>query len=454
MELWLPSQLALNGTTNALIQDAEEAARRVDDHRPLPAEVVARIEDELLGERVYNSNAIEGNTLDLRETIMILKQGSAGSAKKREAKEAQNLGTAARAITEWVDGETCAHDIDRLREIHRMILGGIDDDWAGRFRGHDVMIRGAKHQPPDHTLVPALIERVMRELREADSDRNAIFQAAWAHWAIARIHPFHDGNGRIARLWQDIVLLEGKLTCAIIRPEDRREYLESLGQADEGDFNPLVQLVTRRTAATLDKYLTELGRDAELTESIAAIAGEADERQSEKAQLQYQRWERLMQRLRREFELVAGRFSEKSRSVRIQFQRFELIDRAKWQNILSGIGGSRTSYFNLDFWMAGKRRRYCFFFGKHFWTEQDTDEDHSEYRVSLLIGEDDGTGETVRLDKIEGCPIRVREVFVVDKEFVCRKVDSSTGISSYDRGVSATRVALDFIEDVVRHRLS
>jgi len=83
MELWLPEQVAVDEVSRGLIADVKVTARSVNDYRPLPGDVVKRIEDDLLGERVYSSNAIEGNTLDLRETVMILKKGILGAKKKR-----------------------------------------------------------------------------------------------------------------------------------------------------------------------------------------------------------------------------------------------------------------------------------------------------------------------------------------------------------------------------------
>lgn len=453
MELTNPDQIALSETTNALIEDVEETALRVNDHRPLPQEVVTRIDDELLGERVYSSNAIEGSTLELRETIMILKHGVGGSTKKREAREAENLGKAIRQITEWLGEHGRLYDVARLLQVHELILKGIKPEWAGRFRTDRVMIGGAKHQPPDHSIVPALVERVM-EHASAPTKCNHVVRAVWVHWALARIHPFYDGNGRIARLWQDVVLLQGQLTCAIIRPEDRGIYLDSLGDADDGDFNPLVQLISQRVLATLDKYLVELGRTAEFTDWVREVAGEVDERAAEHAKLAYQRWRRAMERLRREFELCAGKLSETSDTLQMQVQTYPIIEQLQWENIRSGLGASKTWHFRLDCSTQGRRHRYYFFFGQHYWGKQDDERDRSQQRVSLLISEDDGSGKGNRLDEISNCPLSIREVFVVDDAFVCRRVDPATGRVEYQRNMPALRIAQDFIREVVLQRLT
>lgn len=453
MELWRPEQIALSETTNALIEDVAETARRINEHRPLPEEVVRRIEDELLDERVYSSNAIEGNTLELRETRMILKMGIAGVKKKREAKEARNLGEAVTRAAEWIEVEAPPYDIDRFLELHELILRDLKDDWAGELRTHRVMIQGAKHQPPDHALVGALLERFFDYSCQADKT-NVILHAAWVHWAIARIHPFMDGNGRAARLWQDIALLRGKLTCAIIRPEDRRHYLDALGDADDGEFDSLVQLVARRVASTFDRYLVELGKTTAFEEWVAEVAGEVDERAAEKAQLAYARWKRKMEQVRQEFELCAAKVGDASQKLRIQVERYPIIDQTQWQNIRDGIGAERTWFFRIDFASENNRLRYYFFFGKHFWGDLDNERERAEKRVGLLISEDSGSGDAQRLDKLVNCQITSREIFVVDDQLVCRCIGPGKTGARYNRDVSALGIAQDFIREVALSRLT
>jgi len=454
MELLLPDQIALDETSVALIEDAEECARRVDEYRPLPPPVVERINDKLLGERVYSSNAIEGNTLDLRETVMILRQGVESGGRKREALEAHNLGDAARTITEWADTKLQYHTPEKLCEVHGLILRDIETECAGRFRERRVMIQGAVRQPPDHVLVPVLVERVMEKLSQP-FDVSAILMGTWVHWAIARIHPFQDGNGRLARLWQDLVLCQGGLTCAIIRPTDRKDYLDALGQADEGEINPLVRMVAQRVASAFDTYFSELTADKKVDEWAAELAGEADERLEQKRELLYQRWRRKMETLCREFDLCASRLTDAGRGIKVHMRPYEPIDQRSWENVLSGTGAEKTWLFTLDFDLVGKqRRRYFFFFGKHYPTDLDDERDRAEHRVCLLISEDEGTGQGIRLDHIQSCPIGLREVFVVDGKFVCRVRSAHTGKDGYERDVAPLRIAQDFMRHVILQRMT
>ena len=126
MELILPNQIALNDNSLAMIAGVEEAAKRVDDRRPLPSSMVKRLDASLLGERVYSSNAIEGNTLELRETVMILEKGIAGFKKKREALEVKNLGEAVRTVSAWVTDNSNCHTNEDILAVHRTILNTIN----------------------------------------------------------------------------------------------------------------------------------------------------------------------------------------------------------------------------------------------------------------------------------------------------------------------------------------
>lgn len=454
MELYLPDQIVLNEASKALIGDLEETARRVNEYRPLPSAVVKRIEDSLLGDRVYSSNAIEGSTLDYRETVAVLNTGKILENKKREAIEARNLGEAVNKIQSLVARGNDAHTVENLFDTHRLILRETSDEyWGGRFREQGVTLTGAKYQPPDYSIVPALVERLMDRLKRID-DHLGLPRACWSHWALTRIHPFKDGNGRIARLWQDLVLFQQNLTCAVILPEERRGYLDALTAADEGDFNALVQLTAQRVLETFDKYLTEIAQDKELESSARELAGEADTRIAEKKQLSYQRWARKVEQLRFEFEIFAARVTNASGRVRIQIRRYDLIDKATWEAISTGGRAERTSFFDLYFDAGGHRRRYIFFFGKHYPTDFDTVEDRSENRLCLLISEDDGSGKGVRLDQIDRCPLTIREIFLVNDLFVVRQHDPGKNTIEYQRGIAPLRIAQDFIRDVVLRRLT
>ncbi len=165
MELKLPKELELSSGTNSLIADVEELARRVNEFRPMTPDLVNEVHQKLFAERVYSSNAIEGNTLTLRETIEILRTGHVSQRRKKEGTEAQNLGRAVQHLESTLLPEKNPQTVDRLLELHGVLLAGIDAK-AGHFRDDRRMITGAQYQPPRPELVPELTEKILRVLND------------------------------------------------------------------------------------------------------------------------------------------------------------------------------------------------------------------------------------------------------------------------------------------------
>lgn len=451
MELTRLTDIKLDDVTKDLYKDLEETARQVNDFRPLSESVLQSVHQELLGDRVYSSNAIEGNTLERRETIEILKTGHIDVAKRREATEVVNLGKAIGHTSEFRHEQVAS--VDQLLKVHHLLLAGINDEWAGHIRNVRVLISGAKHQPPDDRQVQELLNSLFGQLSQDDTIPCPLL-ATWCHWGIARIHPFHDGNGRMARLWQDLILFNGRLTCAIIRPEDRREYLDALGAADEGEFNPLCQLVAQRVAKTFDMYLTAQQQEDALGTWATEIVGESEARLAESRRLEYMRWSRKMEELRYAFERCASLISDKATDAEIQVWRYDIVDQSAWENLRSGMPTSRTWYFKLVFRKANKFLTYFFFVGKHFWGDADNDQDRSKPHACLLISEGDRGGVAIRLDQFKSAPLSIREIFVSQDQFVRKRYDATQGEDTYDRGISPTKIAQDFISEVMLERLA
>lgn len=467
MELFLPDQIGLNEASKALIGDVEETARRVHEYRPLPPDVVKRIEDSLLGDRVYSSNAIEGSTLDYRETVVVLKTGRILENKKQDSIEARNLGEADGRIDSLVSRGNDAHTVENLFVTHRLILRETADEyWGGRFREQGVNITGAMHQPPDHSIVPALVERVLERLKETD-DQLGILTACWTHWALARIHPFKEGNGRIARLWQNLVLLQQNLTCAIIRPEERRAYFDALAAADEGDFNLLVQLTAQRVLTTFDKYLSEIARDKEFDAFVKEVTGATEARTGEVERLIYQRWARKMEQLRWEFELCATRITEASNNLRIQLQKSGVIDHEKWANIRLGLSSETPVFFALKVSVGKREKTYTFVFRKCDFFGAAERPDDMLYAVSLRGVEEPrgqrGLGNfditTTTLVTSTSPSLSFGDVWLVEAvvggdEFTVVRRDPDAQDLQSETPVSPLRVAQDFIRSVVLRRLT
>jgi len=452
MELPRPSETKLDEVTGAMFQDLNDLTHQVNEIRPLEKEVLHQVKDELFGERVFNSNAIEGNTLTIRETRLILQNKThVDVRRKREANEALSLGEAARKIEQLLGIEGAWHDVSRFLEVHEILMKGVNDRIAGLLRNRDVMITGAKRPPPGWRKASDLIDEVFKYLGEDGETTNGLVLATWAHWAIARIHPFEDGNGRLARLWQDMLLLRARYTVAIIRPQDREAYLDALGKADEGEFNPLAQLICQRVMSTFQVYLNAQEAADALQGWAAELVGESSARDAERRKLDYHRWRHAVEQLRDAFERCASLVNRGSdRSLEVQVQNYDIIDQPTWETLLSGGSAKKTWLFKVHFRKKHDVIWYIFYSGRHLWHPADASIENEGPFVAILVSEQHPGDEfTIRLDEIENSPISLRELLVLGRQIVRRRWDFVTSGLTYDRDVKPIEVAKDFFGDVI-----
>jgi Fic family protein len=237
-----------------LLDRLKTKKQRLDALRPLPAAAVHRLNEQLAIEWTYHSNAIEGNTLTLRETQLILETGlTIGGKSLREHFEVVNH----RQAIEYVESLALgAEPITpfHVRQMHRIVLTRIDDESAGQYRTLQVRIAGSSHQPPESWEVPRLMDKWSDWLRISE-ELHPVERAALAHHHLTSIHPFIDGNGRTARLVMNLLLLRDGYPPTIILRENRRQYYSVLAEADRGRAAPLVNFVARAVERSLNLYL-------------------------------------------------------------------------------------------------------------------------------------------------------------------------------------------------------
>jgi Fic family protein len=245
-----------------LLARLERKKAQLDELRPLPAAAVRRLEEQLTIEWIYNSNAIEGSTLTLKETRLILETGlTIGGRSLREHFEVINHRDAIEYVETLVADAGASSPPDpvtpfHVRQIHHLVLARIDDDNAGQYRTLPVQIVGTAHQPPEAWQVPALMQDWGDWLNGPAQTLHPIERAALAHHRLVAIHPFIDGNGRTARLAMNLLLMRDGYPPTIILRANRGQYYRILAQADRGDESPLVNFVGRAVERSLTLYLT------------------------------------------------------------------------------------------------------------------------------------------------------------------------------------------------------
>jgi Fic family protein len=232
--------------------DADKA--KLDALRPLPPHTLSSLREKLALEWTYHSNAIEGNTLTLRETKVVLEGITVGGKTLREHFEATNHRDAILFVEEVVaKNEPLSEWL--IRNIHGLVLKGIDDGEAGRYRQENVVIAGASTTPPDFLHLPQEMGSLIH-WHEATTGLHPVERAAELHTRFVKIRPFVDGNGRTGRLLLNLELMKAGYPPAIIRKEDRLSYYDALDEAcAHGDYRAITRLVGEAVERSLKTYL-------------------------------------------------------------------------------------------------------------------------------------------------------------------------------------------------------
>ncbi len=222
-----------------------------------------RIAQALELEYTFESNRIEGNTLTLKETDLVINEGLTISGKSmREHLEAINHKEAIDYIKYLIDKNSEISEREIL-SIHNLILRGIDPSNAGKYRTVQVMIKGSEHLPPAPYLVAKQMEDLMLWYHSNKSQLHPVVLAAEMHERLVTIHPFIDGNGRTSRLIMNLVLLKHGYTIANIKgdSENRMVYYSSLEKAQtKNDKEDFIELVAQYEYTAISRYLNIISK--------------------------------------------------------------------------------------------------------------------------------------------------------------------------------------------------
>jgi Fic family protein len=239
-----------------MFKKLDQLKSQLDSHRPLPESVVKNLRDDLILRWTYNSNAIEGNTLTLMETKVVLEGITIGGKSLREHFEAINHRDAILFVEGLVQKNQLLTEWD-IRNIHQLILNNIDAENAGAYRKVNVLISGASHTPPEHFLVS---EKMSRFVSSINYELHPVERAARIHVDFVGIHPFVDGNGRTSRLLMNLELMKSGFPPLVIPVEQRLRYYKSLDKAHvEKDYADFIQLSVELLEKSFQSYFYALG---------------------------------------------------------------------------------------------------------------------------------------------------------------------------------------------------
>lgn len=241
-----------------ILSRLESKKAMLDAFRPLPDFVLHRLTSDIAIEWTYHSNSIEGNTLNLNETRIVLEQGMTIHGKSlREHFEVVNHHNAIEYISALIHPNYTISERDIL-DIHRIVLTNIEKEFSGKYRNGGVRIVGTNFIPPNALKVSDLIHELLQQTALAMQEWPVAWVATLFHHHFVHIHPFFDGNGRTVRLLMNILLMSKGYPLAIILQQDRKKYYQALNQANNGKYDKLFLLILQAMERSLSIFLDAL----------------------------------------------------------------------------------------------------------------------------------------------------------------------------------------------------
>ena len=232
----------------------------LNSKRPIQKSILSRIENTLRNDFIYNSNAIEGNSLTRQETEVILEYGVTVKGKPlKDHLEVKGQEYAINFLNNIIK-ENEVLSLRLIKEFHSLILGPVDPEIAGQFKKFKNKIVGSSFETSDPIFVEEDLEKILKDY--FSSTENAIEKIAKFHANFEKIHPFSDGNGRTGRLIMNFELMKAGYPICIIKNEDRLEYYNSLNEAQaNNNYDEIVKFVEENLEKTFEFYFEHISNN-------------------------------------------------------------------------------------------------------------------------------------------------------------------------------------------------
>lgn len=213
----------------ALLKRIDEYKAVIDTRRPLKKEEIKQLDDYFRIGLTYTSNALEGNTLTISETKILIEDGiTVGGKPLKDCYEAVGHAKAYDFMLSAARVENLVFTEEMILTLHKLFYNKIEEENAGKYRDIQVFITGTEYLPPEASEVPALMKAFVFELNDKRLKLHPVVLAAFAHRRLVDIHPFTDGNGRTARLLMNLILINKGYQIATIPPVLRMEYINAI----------------------------------------------------------------------------------------------------------------------------------------------------------------------------------------------------------------------------------
>ena len=231
-----------------ILSEIDKLQEEINSFRPLPANTLKQLKEYYRVGLTYSSNAIEGNSLTETETKIVLEDGiTIGGKPIKDYYEALGHSEAYDHIYKLAKDKGITED--DIKKLHKLFYYRIDEAKAGKYRKEKVFISGSKYPLPSPEKVSELMQNFIGRVKDMEKKNHPVEYSAIAHKDLVFIHPFIDGNGRVARLLMNLILLQKGYCIAIIPPILRGDYINALEKAhtDDKDFREFIARAARET---------------------------------------------------------------------------------------------------------------------------------------------------------------------------------------------------------------
>lgn len=243
---------------NCFIQNDEYKAK-INALRPLSNEALAQIKEYYKVGLTYASNALEGNTLNLAETKVVLEDGlTIGGKPLKDHYETVGHAKAFDKIFELASNATITENDIKL--LHKLFYEKIDSEKAGKYRTSQVIITGSDVELPKPDELNQKMQEFIMQLPTLKEKLHPVEYAAMVHIIFVNIHPFLDGNGRVARLLMNLALLQNGYNIVVIPPVVRADYILALQETNKGNNKNFINFISEMVLESQKEYLKIISR--------------------------------------------------------------------------------------------------------------------------------------------------------------------------------------------------
>ena len=413
MEVQTFASIVIDGTTRSLLDEVTSLAGELNKYRPFSPEVGERLRRALLPDRIVASLNMEGIAATRRQTLAVMDALRINEGINKGELEIANILEADEYVTNAVHDDLPL-TASIVRDVNGLVMKALMAN-AGSYRTTDIELPGAPWPPPSPFEVSALTADLVEEFSRGN-EQHPIVQAAWLHAQFTRIHPFSDGNGRTGRLLQDFVLMRRGLMPVGISPDQRDDYYAALGNADDGTWSPLVELLALLALRTTQQALSLAKEPESRANWIQALSKAAAAKSQDTRHKQFLVWRTRMEFITQAFKTAAEELDEQSGVIGAELRDLGVLDFEQWKTVCQKGWTERSWSFSMLFYAEGRPfYRLVAFLRRHrARPEADHFVDAPDLVTLYVTGNEAHSQERPDFNNYNDPHIRLRELAYVD----------------------------------------